>query len=164
MIVIHPPSFDELLHVAKNLRGDDVKELSATRNLAQPTWLATSAHAAKYKRIAYFDNEPVFAFGMSMIKPGLGQAWGFGTEKSHLVTRTVTKFIRKTMVPEMLSMGLTAAQAIGHPDNQVSRRWLSHLGFREIANLSGIGAGGQDLILWVTTADEHSHTRIARAA
>jgi hypothetical protein len=154
MIVIHPPSFDELLHIAKNLRGDDVKELSATRNLAQPTWLATSAHAAKYKRVAYLDNEPVFAFGMSMVKPDHGQAWGFGTSKSHLVTRAVTKFIRKTMVPEMLSMGLAAVQAIGHPDNEVSWRWLQHLGFRPVANLAGIGSG-VDLILWVTTSDEH---------
>lgn len=155
MIVIHPPSFDELLHVAKNLRADDVRELSATRDLKVPTWLATSAYAAKYKRIAYLDDEPVFAFGMSMIKPNHGQAWGFGTEKSHLVTRVVTKFIRRTMIPEMLSLGLTTVQALGHPENEVSWRWLEHLGFSPKANLAGIGSGGQDLILWVTTSGEH---------
>jgi hypothetical protein len=154
-VEIRQPTFDDVLHVAKNLRAEDIQELSATRDLSLPTTLATSAWCARYKRCAYWDGEPVFAFGVSAVTHDHGQAWGFGTDKSSLVTRAVTKYIKKTMVPDQLAAGFTAVQALGYPTNRVSWRWLKHLGFSPIANLAGIGAAGQDLILWVTTADEH---------
>lgn len=155
MIAIRQPSFDDLLHVAGNLRAKDREELSITRDLSVPATLATAAWCAKYRRMAYLDDKPVFAFGVSAVTHDHGQAWGFGTDKSPRVLRAVTKYIKRTMIPEQLDAGLTAVQALGQPDNDVSWRWLSHLGFSPIANLAGIGAGGRDLILWVTTSDEH---------
>jgi hypothetical protein len=69
------------------------------------------------------------------------------------------------MIPEMLDMGLLAVQAIGHPDNQLSARWLRRLGFSSMAaTLPGIGAGKHPMILWVTTANEHRPNHRARAA
>jgi len=155
VIDIRQPTFEDILHVAKNLRIDDVKELSITRDLAAPSSLATAAWCAHYRRMAYLDGEPVFAFGVSNVTHDHGQAWGFGTSKSGRVTRAVTKYIKRTMVPEQLAAGLTAVQALGHPENETSWRWLEYLGFKPIANLAGIGAGGESLILWVTTADEY---------
>jgi hypothetical protein len=58
MIVIHQPSFEEILVVARDLRPEDAKELSITRNLDQPARLAASAWTAKYRRMAYIDDTP----------------------------------------------------------------------------------------------------------
>jgi hypothetical protein len=168
MIAIYQPSFEEILAVARNLRAVDAKELSVTRDLSNPAKLAVSAWAAKYRRMAYLDKEPTFAFGMTLFdNPTQGQVWGFGTDKAPTVTRAVTKFILTTMIPEMLDLGLLAVQAVGHPDNALSARWLRHLGFTPMAiKLPGIGAGAHDMILWITTANDHrqQHHRVAAAA
>jgi hypothetical protein len=69
------------------------------------------------------------------------------------------------MIPEMLDMGLQTAQAVGHPDNELSKRWLRRLGYSPTAiTLPGIGAGKQNMILWITTADEHRPNYRSRAA
>jgi hypothetical protein len=82
MIVIHQPSFEEILVVARDLRPEDAKELSITRNLDQPARLAASAWTAKYRRMAYIDDAPVFAFGMTLMSAQQGQVWGFGTSQA----------------------------------------------------------------------------------
>lgn len=165
MIEIRQPTFEDLLFVCANLRAEDVRELSVTRNdLDIPSRLATAAWCAKYRRCAYRDGEPTFAFGMSAVTHDHGQVWGFGTKHTRKVIKPVTKFIIRTMVPDMLREGLTTVQALGHPENRISTRWLGYLGFKAIANLSGIGAGGEDLYLWVTTADEHRPKYPALAA
>jgi hypothetical protein len=167
VIVIHQPSFDEILAVARNLRAADIKELSVTRDLSNPTKLATAAWAAKYRRAAYTGEKPVFVFGMTFFEndPTQGQAWGFGTNTSHLVMKAVTKFIVRTMVPEMLDFGVRAVQVVSHPDNQLSARWLRRLGFSSMAaTLPGIGAGKHPMLLWITTANDHRPNYRARAA
>ena len=167
MIVIHQPSFDEILAVVRNLRAVDQKELSVTRDLSNPTKLVAAAWAAKYRRAAYIDAVPAFVFGMTLFDndPTQGQVWGFGTPDAPRVMRAVTKFCLRTMIPEMLDLGLLAAQAIGHPDNELSKRWLQRLGYSPMAiTLPGIGAGKHDMILWITTANDHRHNYRARAA
>jgi hypothetical protein len=165
MIEIRQPTFEDLLFVSANLRAEDVRELSITRNdLDIPSRLATAAWCAKYRRCAYLGGEPTFAFGVSAVAHDHGQAWGFGTKHTRKVIKSVTKFIIRTMVPEMLHDGLAAVQALGQPENRLSARWLGHLGFTAVANLAGIGAGGEDLFLWVTTADEHRHNHLSAAA
>jgi hypothetical protein len=165
MIAIHQPSFEEILAVARNLRADDVKELSVTRDLS-PTKLAADAWRAKYRRAAYIDETPVFVFGLTLFNdPKHCQVWGFGSEEAPRAMRAVTKFCLRTMIPEMLDMGLQTAQAVGHPDNELSKRWLRRLGYSPTAiTLPGIGAGKQNMILWITTADEHRPNYRSRAA
>lgn len=167
MIVIHQPSFEEILAVVRDLRAVDVKELSITRDLGNPTKLAADAWRAKYRRAAYIDEKPAFVFGVTLFDadPTQGQVWGFGTEEAPRTMRAVTKFCIRTMIPEMLDMGLAAVQAVGHPDNELSARWLRRLGYSSMAiTLPGIGAGKHDMILWVTTANDHRHNYRARAA
>lgn len=166
MIVIHQPSFEEVLAVARDLREIDRKELAVTRDLSNPTKLAVSAWTAKYRRAAYIDDVPVFVFGFTLFDdPAHCQVWGFGNEAAPRVMRAVTKFCLRTMIPEMLDLGLLTAQAIGHPDNELSKRWLRRLGYSPTAiTLPGIGAGKHPMILWVTTANEHRHNYRARAA
>jgi hypothetical protein len=165
MIVIHQPSFDEILAVARDLRPEDAKELSITRNLDQPARLAASAWTAKYRRMAYIDDTPVFAFGMTLMSDQQGQVWGFGTSQASRVMHSVTKFILRSMIPDMLGEGLLAVQAITHPSNALSTRWLRRIGFAPMAiTVPGIGAGTHPMILWITVANEHRHQYRALAA
>jgi len=172
-IDIAQPRLVDLLFIAHRLRASDLDELGLTRDLEHSggrTRLATDAWASHYRRVAYLklddsDREPVFAFGVNLDKarPRYGQAWGFGTDHSPRVLREVTRYLRKRMIPELLGEGLQAVQALGDPVNSLSARWLGHLGFAPIANLAGIGAGGHDLTLWVTTADAQRHQSLAPA-
>jgi len=156
--MIRQPSYKDLLHVARHLRAVDVIELSLTRK-DSPTRLALDAWRTQHRMMAYLGDEPVFAFGVALGEvSGHGQAWGFGTDKSPRVLREVTKYLRKRMIPALIGEGLSIVQALADPDNRVSARWLYHLGFTPHAKLAGIGAGGHDLVLWVTTADaQHRH-------
>jgi len=158
-VTIRQPAFREILRVVKHLRAVDWKELSVTRDLTDPTRLATAAWCAKYRRMAYIDSEPVFAFGYALADPQRGQVWGFGTQRTAEVMLSVTKYILRTMIGDMLDDGLAIAQAFVHPENALSARWLRHLGWRPGASLAGIGSGGQELLLWVATADDFDRYR-----
>jgi hypothetical protein len=166
VIVIHQPSFEEILAVVRDLREVDQRELSITRDLANPTKLAADAWRAKYRRAAYIDEKPVFVFGLTLYDdPQHCQVWGFGTEEAPRAMKAVTKFCLRTMIPEMLDMGLLSAQAVAHPDNELSSRWLRRLGYSSMAiTVPGIGSGKHAMLLWVTTANEHRPHYRARAA
>lgn len=154
-IVIRHPQFPEFLKVASRLRKADFDELSVTRkDLHQPSKLAAAAWGSTYRRIVLLDTVPVFAFGATQRPsyPQESQVWGFGTDQTSAVIRTVTKFILRSMIPELLDRGFLSAQAIVSPDNDLSNRWLRRLGFEPKATVTGIGDRSEDMILFAVTA------------
>ncbi len=156
--VIREPLFYEIVAVAAHLREADMRELSVTRKfLDQPSKLATAAWVSVYRRIACLGADPVFAFGASETPDrSRVQVWGFGTPRAKLVLKTVTKFVLRSMIPELTGRGFLAAQAIVHPENELSNRWLRHLGFAPEATVTGVGDRHEDMILYAVTAEHVS--------
>jgi len=159
-IVITNAWFSDLQFVASNLRQEDRIELSATRDVEDWYGLAIAGYSSFYKKAAIWNRRPVFVFGAAQTPmPGIVQVWGFGTPNAARVLKPVTKYIKQTMVPELLSQGVIEARAFSHPDNLVGHRWLKYLGYTPGATISGAGARKEDsLILFSVSADDLRRT------
>ena len=158
MVTIREPNFHELVTVASRLREADMRELRVTRkDLDRPVKLATAAWTASvYRRLALWEKTPAMAFGASQAPGGSVQVWGFGTVDTARVIRTVTKFVIRSMIPELLGRGVPSARAIVHPENRSSQAWLQHLGFKPEATLTGLGDRQEEMILYAVSANDVS--------
>jgi hypothetical protein len=156
---IDDANFNDLRFLAMNLRPEDTLELSVTRDLKKYEDLSWAGAYAKWRKVAIYDRRPVFAFGASEIpnEPRV-HVWGFGSLDAVHALKPVTRYIRKLMVPEILRSGIIEAQAISHPANTVSHRWLTFLGFRLKATIPGVGARKQDMFLFTVSAHDLSRS------
>lgn len=140
----------DLIKVAQSLRQSDRDELVHTRDPNDALALANDAYGPSFlSYVAFYDAEPVFAFGAVPAGPDGVQVWGFGTEKSPKVIRGVTKFVVRYMVPRLQAAGVRQAQCVIHEDNFLSRRWLEFMGFQSIATLPDLGAGHEGMLLYL---------------
>jgi hypothetical protein len=152
---IDDANFDDLRFLAINLRPEDRLELSVTRDLQRYEDLAWSAAFSRWRKVAIVERQPVFAFGANEIphEPRV-HVWGFGSVDAVQALKPVTRYIKKLMVPEILRSGVIEAQAVSHPANAVSHRWLIFLGFRLKATITGVGARKEDMLLFTVSAHD----------
>jgi hypothetical protein len=152
---IDDANFDDLRFLAINLRPEDRLELSVTRDLQRYEDLAWAGAFSRWRKVAIVERQPVFAFGANEIvhEPRV-QVWGFGSMDAVQALKPVTRYIKKLMVPEILRSGVIEAQAVSHPANTVSHRWLTFLGFRLKATITGVGARKEDMLLFTVSAHD----------
>ena len=155
MPMIDNANFSDLRFLAVNLRPEDRLELSVTRDVNDYEKLAWAGAYSRWRKVAIWDRRPVFGFGAAEIanEPRV-HVWGFGCVHAVQVLKPVTRYIKKFMIPEILASGMIEAQAISHPANLVSHRWLQFLGFRPKATITGIGPRKQDMVLFTVSADD----------
>jgi hypothetical protein len=159
-VLIDDARFNDLRFIAMNLREEDRRELAVTRDPDDYDGLASAAFFSFYRKVAIFDQKARFAFGASQtLIPGVVQVWGFGTPAAEKVLKPVTKYIKQSMVPELLSQGVVEARAFSHSSNAAAHRWLEYLGYTPGATISGAGARKKDsLILFSVSADDLRRT------
>ena len=152
---IDDANYSDLRYLAINLRPEDVLELSVTRDINDYSKLAWAGAYSRWRKIAIWDRRPVFGFGAAEI-PGENRVhvWGFGSMNAVHALKPVTRYIKRIMIPEILASGAVEAQAISHPANETSHRWLQFLGFRLKATITGVGPRKQDMLLFTVSADD----------
>jgi hypothetical protein len=145
---VHDALLDELITIGEGLCAADRHELAVTRNLDDPWMLAFDAAKSRICKVVLDEAEPVFAFGANPVSRDIAVVWGFKTERGWSSILTVTKYIRKIMIPELRAIGIRRAACLVHPDNVRSQRWLTLLGFRSKATLRGFGPRRQEMLLF----------------
>jgi ribosomal protein S18 acetylase RimI-like enzyme len=145
---VNEPTEDDLLYIGSWLCASDRKELALTRDPDDYYLLAHDAWISPYKRVVLDEGMPVLAFGASQIIGDTAAVWGFKTERGRSSLRLVTKYIHRTMIPALRSLGVRHAVCLVHPENTASQRWLQHLGFALKATLPDIGAGHEEVFLF----------------
>ena len=155
MPLIDNANYTDLRFLAMNLRPEDRLELSVTRDVDDYNGLAWAGAYSKWRKVAIWNRRPVFGFGATEIErePRV-HVWGFGSLDAVHALKPVTRYIKKIMIPEILSSGAVEAQAISHPANTVSHRWLQFLGFRPKATITGIGPRKEDMLLFTVSAND----------
>jgi hypothetical protein len=135
------------------LCDDDLRELSCTRDTSDFPRLARDAADSHYCKVALDHGRPVMAFGAkrfpALLDPGIAFVWAFKTDLGWRAARTVTKHIRRIMIPALRADGIDRAACFVHRENGLSCRWLAHLGFTPKATLPGFGTPHRDLILYM---------------
>jgi len=150
----------DLIFIAAHLRPSDREELAATRDVNDYEKLAIDSFQSDYKCIGYdAKGFPALAFGAKALHPGVVGLWGFGTPSYRDSARSVTRHIRDDMIPALLKMGVHRGQCLVHPNNRASQKWLTALGFKPEATLSGFGSRREDMLLyaWVDDATPARH-------
>ena len=148
-------NFSDLRFLAINLRPEDALELSVTRDVNDYEGLAWAGACSKWRKVAIWDRRPVFGFGATKMEhESRVQVWGFGSINAVHALKPVTRYIKRIMIPEILASGAIEAQAISHPANTISHRWLQFLGFRLKATITGVGPRKQDMFLFTVSADD----------
>jgi hypothetical protein len=148
MRTVNDATFEDLMYIGSWLCVSDRQELSVTRDPDDYESLATDAWESSVKKVVLDNGEPVLAFGAKPCVDDIVLVWGFKTEKGWSAVRTATKYIRRTMIPELRAMGIRHGVCLVHPDNVPSQRWLTHLGYTLRATLTGIGSRHEDMLLF----------------
>ena len=158
-------NYTDLRFLAMNLRPEDTLELSVTRDTDNYNALAWAGAYSKWRKVAIHDRRPVFAFGAAEIpnEPRV-HVWGFGCTGAVHALKPVTRYIKKVIFPEILLSGAVEAQAVSHPANLVSHRWLQFLGFRLKATITGVGPRKQDMLLFTVSANDLAETSSVQIA
>lgn len=152
--------FRTILYVLKNLRIDDQAEMLATQGETYPAEFARAISALDKRKglsfVAWHDDLPACVWGAYVMTPRCLSVWAFGTDDFRHVIRPVTRHIRIAMIPSLLKAGYHRAECRALATRHDTRRWLTMLGFKAEAVLSGFGVRREDFILFAWTADEAS--------
>jgi hypothetical protein len=154
-----------LEHVLKHLRDDDQQEMEAVRGKFDPNWVA-----AEFCRVTdgwlFWDlktSAPVAALGFYPMTQVCVSCWALGTPAWPV--KDVTKHVLHVMIPRLLKSGFHRAECRALSSREDTRRWLTSLGWRAEAVLSGFGVRREDFTLFAWTDDEQAdHPRRAERA
>lgn len=147
MITINQATQEDLAYVGSWLCDDDREELACTRDPDDYVGLARDAFASTVCKVALDDGLPVMAFG-ARTEAGntVALVWGFKTAKARPAIPSVTKYIRRVMIPTLRHLGVRHGVAVVHPENKASQDWLRLLGYTPRATSRDIGT--QEVVIF----------------
>lgn len=141
--------------IARNLRASDQEEIFATHWPGEelPRLIAGAMACAPFAYCFEHAGRPAVAVGALALHPGVWRVWAFCTDDFRLVGFSVTKWIRRSMIPALLVAGAHRAEALSIDGHAEAHRWLEALGARREATLKGFGREGQDFHVYAWRRD-----------
>tara|TARA_R110000824_G_scaffold329221_1_gene516033 strand:+ start:1069 stop:1656 length:588 start_codon:yes stop_codon:yes gene_type:complete len=101
---------------------------------------AASIYGGGYSRVAFAnDGAPVAAWGANLTRPLWYSVWMFSTDRWPEVALTVTRSIKRELIPELIDAGAVRADCWSMHGHHVAHRWLECLGARREATLEDYG-------------------------
>jgi hypothetical protein len=111
------------------MRDSDRAEIFATQWTDNPDELVNSVlNSGAFRWGAYIDGLPVAMIGAVPRWPGSWQAWAFGTRDWRHVAYTLTKHVRRFMLPALTNAGAWRVDAYALEAHTQSNKWLRALG------------------------------------
>ncbi len=140
----------DALHVATHMRDWDRKEIFATRwnddvnDLAEDCCMVGS-----FAWVVYGETEPVALVGAHPVHPGVWGVWMFATDNFHQVSISLTKFVKRVMIPALVKAGAHRAECKSMEGHEEAHKWLEFLGAKRESTLKEFGKDGQDFHTYV---------------
>lgn len=128
-IEIIPAAMDHVAPIAERMRPADVAEVLASSGKSPHEALMFSLTGSAQAWTAALDGQPEVMFGVAdlNILTGLGAPWLLGTDA---VERNYRQFLRRSLSwREQLSERYSVLRNFVDDRNEVSKRWLSWMGF-----------------------------------
>ena len=137
-----------VLHVCANMREADRAEIYATRWTDSPLDLAEDmTRIPGPKWVAWHEGiGPVATYGAMPMWPGVWSLYFFATNHFQRVAWSVTRHIRRVMMPSLAIAGAHRAEARSLISHVEAHAWLEQLGARREGELKGYGRGGEDFV------------------
>ena len=122
------------------MRELDAEEILPLTWSGKPEDLAFAVIASGgIRNVALSGGEPVAAWGASQVKPLIWNVWMFSTDRWPEVALTVTRNIRKVMMPSMIDSGGVRADCWSMEGHSIAHRWLEVLGAVREASVEDYG-------------------------
>jgi hypothetical protein len=145
----------DLTHVVRNMRAKDREEIFATMPSDHEDELVDygmvlASLRESYTRIAYWEDKPVAVLGAMEPWPSVCEVWCYGTDDFQKVAFSLTKHIRRNMIPTLLAKGVRRAHCRSLATHTVAHDWLRSLGAKleDERPLRSWGKNGEDFILF----------------
>lgn len=91
------------------------------------------------KFVAFSNGIPVACWGAILTKPQFYSVWMFSTNRWPEVALSVTRHVRKELMPALIETGAVRAECWSMDGHTVAHRWLEILGARREATVSDYG-------------------------
>ena len=100
-----------------------------------------------YCWVFFYDGKPEAFYGVCETLPGIWSVFGFGTENFYKIKYTVTKFIKRRVIPIVVAKNARKAVALVRGDGN---KWLQNLGAKIEVVLKGWGKDGSNytMLTW----------------
>jgi len=149
--LVHVPPVELVVPVCMNMREKDREEIFATR------WEDADANgfdrlaadvmaSGNFRWAATIEDRPVALIGAVPKWPGAWNVWAFGTWEWADAAITLTRHVRKYMIPRLFAAGARRAECLAMEANTSSCRWLEFLGAERETTLDNYGKGGQTFV------------------
>jgi hypothetical protein len=149
-VLVPGPNVSSALYVAKNLRERDKKEIFACRWHDDPKDLALDVQGyGDFQWTAFVDKTPVALVGATPVWPNVWSVWAFGTDNWPKVVLSLTKHIKRSIIPTLLEHGVHRAECRALKEHEEACKWLEMLGAQKETELAGFGRQREDFILYV---------------
>jgi len=122
-------TYADTVFIARRMREMDAEEIFPLMWNGRPEDLAAGICAAGgIANVSLSNGVPVAAWGACYIRPNVWSVWMFSTDRWPEVALTVTRNIRKEMMPSMIDSGAVRAECWSMEGHDVAHRWLGVLG------------------------------------
>lgn len=148
-----PMDDGDLLYIARNMRAADRAEIEATRFSSSPNYLVDDCMAAaampdSYTAIVGLD-KPIAVFGAVKPWPGVYDVWCFGTEDFRKIAFSLTKHIRRVVIPLLVERGFHRAHCRSMSTHTDAHAWLETLGAKRSEwPLKAWGKNREDFVMY----------------
>ena len=132
--------YADVVYVARNMRALDAEEIWPVTIARTPETLALgTVRGVGFKFVAGSGGVPVATWGASPTRPGVVSVWMFATDRWPEVALTVTRHIRKELMPALIDAGYVRAECWSHANHHVAHKWLEILGAIKEATVEDYG-------------------------
>lgn len=146
-----PP--DDVRFVARNMREWDRKEIFALRWDDEPDGVAADVlRVPGFSWVAYHDDTPAAVIGAMPMWPGVWSLFAFGTEAFPHVALTLTKHVKRFMIPALIQGGAHRGQCHSIEGHTDAHRWLESMGGKTEPMIRGFGRNRENFIPFVWEA------------
>lgn len=153
-VEIRDATLEDLLHITHNMRAVDREEIYATHWREDPEWLAEATlQCGDMQWVACLDGVPAASFGGTPLWPNVWSVWAFGTDDWRRVVLSVTKHVRRFMLPAIFRSGAHRLQCYSHSAHTEAHRWLESFGGSCEAVLVGFGSRRENFMLYTASPE-----------
>jgi hypothetical protein len=163
MIRIAPATRPALDYIERNLRDIDRRELAATSFSDTQFRLADRVMAAAVMAFVASDQQPISAWGLVDLWPGVGSAFAFGTDEWGRALWPMTRHVRRFMMPLLLEHGYHRVECRALSDREDVGRFVALFDATQEAVMRSSGKRGEDFIIYRWLSNERRPAATKRA-
>lgn len=157
-MIIAEIQYHDVLHIAKNMREWDAKEIYANRFDESPDGVAALASECVYGKTLGLD-EPIAFVGARPMWPQVWEVWMFATPRVVEIGLPMTKWVLRTFNKGIAIAGAHRVECKSMEGHVEAQRWLEALGAEREAEHPFYGKGGETFYTYACTLNSPKYPR-----